>query len=1172
MKSVIFLVIFVLQLKIASSQCLTPDFSLPAEVCLNQSIKISSEDYENYEWDFCAGDLDQAPDASIFLNTAGSAFNVEVVEESGQYYGFYTSRGTGNMYRLDFGKTVTGTPVPVSLGTLGLNSPGWLTIKIVKENDTYFGFIIDYYNKVYRINFGSSVTNRPGNAELLYHDGLLSNPIDLEIVSDETGKYAFIANSSSNNMTRLLFSNSFGNLADDISSSNLAVSGIGSLSGVSFKKECEHWYAMAASSTGEIAKLLFDDGLNSAPVISIVTGLSFTPGPLGGISIAFENSKYFVFAQSRETSSDLYKIDFGSSLANSVQASANLGNFGLLSGIWGFSMHKAKSTWLVLSSENTGNNIYRISFPENCFSDLKFSTQPENILATTSSGNFYLSLTISDDSGNQATVSKEISITATTAPDIDFATENNCVDNVVNFTSSNQSGQIVNSQWDFGDGTTLQENHLTNPAHNYSVASTYYPSLIVTAANGCENLASDTIKIYDSPVASFTLPSGLICTNNQFTFINTTSGNFDDIISYQWSVQNNEVSTDEDLKYTFTSEGDQTIKLKASIPGCSSEITKFLSGVQPGPAVDFTSSGNCEDKPVKFENAVVETVNNYLWDFGDQQSNAPDASYTYPTPGTYQVTLTVVGLNGCNTTREKTVNIFSNPHTNFKIVSDPPYCTEKAIQFTDLTTSNLDAVIESREWKFGDDGVATDQSSDHIFTAAGSYIISLTTVTTAGCSNVLTKTLTVKPTPNVSFSADRICVGIPTVFKGSSNDEVSSWHWQIGDKVYATAEVTHTFRTAGNFDLQVTAESVNGCEAVLNTQLSVPVGLTPDFSVARNCVGEQATFLDVTSQNDPVAHREWAIDGEATDEASNEFSTTFKNEATHFVTLSLVGESGCNYSTTKEVVIVPAPEASFSMSSEIGSPPFPVNFTNRSSNADQYLWDFGDNTTSTDTSPDHTYSYISDFNVILTAISEEGCQDSETKKITISPSAPDVTILAITETENPNGTTSVTIILQNDGNTILENLPVSIDISGKVNLVEIIPGPVFPKGRVNLPLGYSLVTNQQEFLCASADLQNDVVPSSNRNCLNFKSLVEFFPVYPNPVRNWLNIEWISANTNPVHASVYNTFGNMIMDYSFESQKGINKKDVNVTDLQKGVYLLILEANGNKTIQRVLLTR
>ena len=56
-------------------------------------------------------------------------------------------------------------------------------------------------------------------------------------------------------------------------------------------------------------------------------------------------------------------------------------------------------------------------------------------------------------------------------------------------------------------------------------------------------------------------------------------------------------------------------------------------------------------------------------------------------------------------------------------------------------------------------------------------------------------------------------------------------------------------------------------------------------------------------------------------------------------------------------VLSPPPlVAAFSAAPLIGTVPLTVTFTNESTNADDYLWDFGDGVTSTLASPNHTYT------------------------------------------------------------------------------------------------------------------------------------------------------------------------------------------------------------------------
>ena len=61
---------------------------------------------------------------------------------------------------------------------------------------------------------------------------------------------------------------------------------------------------------------------------------------------------------------------------------------------------------------------------------------------------------------------------------------------------------------------------------------------------------------------------------------------------------------------------------------------------------------------------------------------------------------------------------------------------------------------------------------------------------------------------------------------------------------------------------------------------------------------------------------------------------------------------------------------------EVIIPQNPVNFINLSSNADEYLWNFGDGVTSTEFSPDHFYQDIGAYSVSLWANNEYNCPDS----------------------------------------------------------------------------------------------------------------------------------------------------------------------------------------------------
>lgn len=89
-------------------------------------------------------------------------------------------------------------------------------------------------------------------------------------------------------------------------------------------------------------------------------------------------------------------------------------------------------------------------------------------------------------------------------------------------------------------------------------------------------------------------------------------------------------------------------------------------------------------------------------------------------------------------------------------------------------------------------------------------------------------------------------------------------------------------------------------------------------------------------------------------------------------TLSVTDQRNCSASDDITVTLGAAPTAAFS--STINS--LSVAFSNLSTGASAYLWDFGDGATSTFANPSHTYPTFGSYNVCLIASSGPGCADT----------------------------------------------------------------------------------------------------------------------------------------------------------------------------------------------------
>ncbi|WP_146113664.1 PKD domain-containing protein [Sphingobacterium gobiense] len=84
--------------------------------------------------------------------------------------------------------------------------------------------------------------------------------------------------------------------------------------------------------------------------------------------------------------------------------------------------------------------------------------------------------------------------------------------------------------------------------------------------------------------------------------------------------------------------------------------------------------------------------------------------------------------------------------------------------------------------------------------------------------------------------------------------------------------------------------------------------------------------------------------------------------------------------------VLPKPTASFSYGTQDPTDPFTIQFTNSSTNLSESRWAFGDDSTSADVSPIHTFIKTGIFNVKLVTLNEEGFWAQREEIITISPS------------------------------------------------------------------------------------------------------------------------------------------------------------------------------------------
>jgi PKD repeat protein len=191
----------------------------------------------------------------------------------------------------------------------------------------------------------------------------------------------------------------------------------------------------------------------------------------------------------------------------------------------------------------------------------------------------------------------------------------------------------------------------------------------------------------------------------------------------------------------------------------------------------------------------------YSWEFGDGAvSSEKDTSHLYSAPSIYAVNLTVT-KDSCSTICRGSVTVKPVPDCSWR--SSSPVCDGTAVQFTGP------AGMDSYLWDLGDGAVSSAPDPSHLYSAPGTYTVSLT-VAKGGCAKTCTGQATVKPLPECDWtSSSPVYDGVPVAFSGPAG--MDAYQWDFGDGSGSRAEnPSHVYSSSGTYAAELTVTK-GGC-------------------------------------------------------------------------------------------------------------------------------------------------------------------------------------------------------------------------------------------------------------------------------------------------------------------------------------------------------------------------
>ncbi|HEX8313836.1 MAG TPA: PKD domain-containing protein, partial [Flavisolibacter sp.] len=459
---------------------------------------------------------------------------------------------------------------------------------------------------------------------------------------------------------------------------------------------------------------------------------------------------------------------------------------------------------------------------------------PQTTFTTT--GNYTISLKVTNDKGCVATFSKPSYVQITGGLQIDFTNSppSRCrAPFVVAFTNNSTGPGTLSYLWDFGDGNTSAQQ---NPLHTYAATGSYNVSLAVTSSNGCtDTLRRTSVVNIQNISTAFSAPDS-ICVLAPASFTNTSAPAAQ---SSTWDFGDATSSTTTSPVKVYTTPGTYTVRLLQTYSYCTDSFSNLIR-VLPRPVAAFTANNTSGCQPpltVNFSNQSTGGVN-YLWNFGDgNTSTQPNPSHTYTAYGNYTVTLIVTNASGCADTLPRAGFI----RIQRPVISFPSFPQLGCVPYTTTFTPAINTLdnVTSYLWNFGDGNTSTQPTPTHTYPVQGTYNVSLTITTSSGCTEQFSMNSAVNTgrVPVVDFTAlpNPACAFSNVQFNGVVS-EGDTWSWNFGDgTTSAQQNPVHQYTDTGSFTVSFTATN-NGCPVTVTktgfVKINPPIA---EFTYQNDC-------------------------------------------------------------------------------------------------------------------------------------------------------------------------------------------------------------------------------------------------------------------------------------------------------------------------------------------------
>lgn len=581
-----------------------------------------------------------------------------------------------------------------------------------------------------------------------------------------------------------------------------------------------------------------------------------------------------------------------------------------------------------------------------------------------------------------------------------------CLNTPASFTNTSNAAanNTVNSwTWNFDDGSPTSG--LPNPTHTYTSGGLYDVQLIINSTAGCQDTIVQQVFVQGLPTA-MAGPDTSACNNNPLVsltgVVNNASGGLWLNGNGTFNPNNSTLVTDYIPSASEVAAGFMDLVLTTTGNGlCPTGVDTLHIVFVDGPAVNAGPDIQvCKDTSGVPLNGSVQFAGGGQWSgtgTGTFNPN-PDALNAVYIPsaadtaaGSVTLYLTATNVGNCITTTDTLQIGFYNPPTAF-IMNNDTACSGDAVPLQVNVTTGQGIWSTLGSGTFSPDSLVnsyyTPGAND---ISNGTVTLIFTSINNGGCLAARdTIDIAIIPSPVPAFTFTEPCFGNPNNFSDGSTavGGVVAWDWDFGDTQSSVAiNPTHTYASAGTYNVTLIATSANGCKDTLTQSVDVHYLPEAGFYAPNPCLNGGTDFMDTsTVTGSTIVSWNWSFGDGATDTIQHP-THLYPSSGSYPVTLIVSSAFGCTDTLTQNTNVLPGPDAAFNMSDNSVNQFEVVNFSDQSTPTGQitsWQWNFGDSSaTDFNQNTAHDYNGSGTYTVTLVVEDVNGCFDTTQRDVIV---------------------------------------------------------------------------------------------------------------------------------------------------------------------------------------------